>query len=407
MKKFIAITLALFMLVALLAGCKPAEPDASQPPSSPETSTAPSPSEEPAAPASGEEASAPPQAADTKHDGVGFYTDDVDWFARPAYEFAYISNDWMFIHELVSQAFVEWGKHLNYEFTTYNAGGDMNNFFSTCESYASMGYNGLFIDPDPVAASRAIEYCQELGITYMPVINPLVDNDTRQYLAPAVTLDAYSMGTRQAQWLIDNYSSYWPDVKPEEIGFLFMYVTFNENLLANMEGAQDTFAAAYPDLAESNFFDCDIQGYSFDAQGGLEYTTTFISAHPDIKYWWISGCIEDLGQGGARAAEDLNIVDNVLVVTNGANYLIQDWDNGYDGCWKAGVYYAYPIFTEPLACGMIALIEGRATYDTLWGGAEWIPEGQQFPVYPTETKVVTKDTYKAYLEEIDNYIQAD
>ena len=421
MKKYLALILAFLMIMALFTACS--KDQDTTPVNSPVSSPAPSQASSPAEPAASSPAPTPtpppvvtaapggetsdleaPKASVIQHDGVGFYTDDVDWFARPAYKFAYISSNWMFIHELCAQAFQEWGKKLNFEFTSYDAGGDMNAFFAACESYAGMGYDGLFIDPDPEVAYRTIEFCDELGITYMPVINPLVDNDTRQYLAPGVTLDAYNMGILQAQWLIDNYRNYWPDVEPEEIGFLFMYVNFNENLRANMEGARDTFAKAYPQIADSNFFAGDVAAYSFDAQGGLEYSSTFITSHSEIKYWWISGCIEDLGQGGVRAAEDLNIESNVLVVTNGANWLIQDWDNGYDGCWKAGTYYAYPIFMEPLACGMIALIEGRTTYETIWG-TQWIPAGQKYPVYPIETMLVTKDNYQAYLDRIASYIQ--
>jgi hypothetical protein len=81
---------------------------------------------------------------------------------------------------------------------------------------------------------------------------------------------------------------------------------------------------------------------------------------------------------------------------------MQDWENGYEGCWVSGVYYAQAIFAEPLVCGLIAILDGRATPETLWG--PYIKPGETYPVYPVDTRILTKTTYQAYLDEIADYL---
>jgi len=402
MKKLIAVILALVMVLAVFTACSSGGSNDSPAPSSaaPEASSEPPVSTEPVAPPASSS-----KPANTIHtgSGVGFYSDDADWFGRPAYKFAYVCYGWTFLNELFGSAFTDWGKRVNFEFTTYDAQMDMNNFFAACESYAGMGYEGIFIDPDPVVARRVIEYCDELGLCYMPVLNPLVDNDTRVYLGPAVNLDSYYMGEIQTQWFFDNYKNYWPDVNLEDIGFLYLFTASNENFRVSMEGSRDVYQKNAPELLSKCFLEGDMMGYDLNAQAGLEYCSTVITSHSEFKYWFITSCLEDIGQGGARAAEDLNIESNVIVLTNGVNWLIQDWDNGYEGCWVGGVHFGTAIWAEPMACGLIALVEGRATYETLWG-TEFVEEGQSFPCYPTPTKIVLKDTYKAYLQELDDYL---
>lgn len=409
MKKILAVALALIMLFALLAGCNKDTPANDSPGSAApgqsgaQNDPAPASSAPPAqSPVNTEDA---PRASeqDRGAGSVGFYTDDTDWFGRPAYKFAYISNNWFFIHELVAENFERWGKLMNYEFTVTNSGGDMTAFFAAVETYANMGYDGLLLDPDPVFTYRTLEVMEELGIPYLPVIVPMRDPDTRDWLAPGVDLDGYNMVSVMTQWFCDNYRTKWPNVEPEEIGYLFMLTTTNLNFVINMTGGKDTWARNYPDLTD-HFFEGDMLGYDANAQGAFEYSSTFVTSHPEIKYWFISAAFEDLTQGAVRMAEDLNIEDNVIVLSNGTSWLVQEWENGYEGdVWLGGTWYAYALFAEAYAAGLIALIEGRATFETLWG-SEFIPEGQKYPVYLTPVIYITKDTYVQVLAELDAYM---
>jgi ABC-type sugar transport system substrate-binding protein len=402
MKRSIAAILSVLMVLSLLASCASSPAANSAPPVSAASPDAPAPaapeantSEPSSTPA---EQVVPPLPAGT----VGFYSDDVDWAARKPYKIAYITYGMMFLHELLSQAFEEWSHRVNFEYTLYDSGSDMSNMLSTMETYASLGYDGFLLDPDAVVADRTAELAEELGIAYLPVLTPFMDSNNEHRIAPGVDLDGYNLGKKQTDWLVEHYTEYWPDVKPDEIGYLFMFASFNENLIFNMEGSRDRYKEIWPELGASNFYEGDLLAYEVSADAGYDFANTFITSHPTVKYWFISTCLEDYAQGAARAVEGLGIDSNVLILSNGINLLMQDWVNGYEGCWVSGVYYAQSIFAEPLVCGLIALLDGRATFETLWG--DYIKPGEKYPVYPVDSRILTKTTYQSYLDEISDYL---
>jgi hypothetical protein len=83
--------------------------------------------------------------------------------------------------------------------------------------------------------------------------------------------------------------------------------------------------------------------------------------------------------------------------------LIPNWEKGvYSTCWVSTVYYAQSIFAEPIVCGLIAMLDGRATPEKLW--PEWKAPGAKYANVICDTRVLTKDTYKDYLKYIDDYL---
>jgi hypothetical protein len=55
----------------------------------------------------------------------------------------------------------------------------------------------------------------------------------------------------------------------------------------------------------------------------------------------------------------------------------------------------------PGAAGIVALIDGRATPETLWEDAKSEAYGFDYAVYPLETEVITYDNYEEYFAGID------
>ena len=49
-----------------------------------------------------------------------------------------------------------------------------------------------------------------------------------------------------------------------------------------------------------------------------------------------------------------------------------------------------------MAAGLVALVDGRATLDTLW--PEDVPDGAKAPCKEIQGTMVTKDTYEEFLE---------
>jgi hypothetical protein len=103
-----------------------------------------------------------------------------------------------------------------------------------------------------------------------------------------------------------------------------------------------------------------------NSETGYELASQFISANPDVEYWIIIGCVEDYSQGAARFVETMSSQDKILITTVGSVILPIEWDSGYDGAWKSCYAIADMSYAGPAACGLIALADGRATFDTLW-----------------------------------------
>ncbi|MDR1590063.1 MAG: hypothetical protein LBS51_07715 [Oscillospiraceae bacterium] len=406
MKRSLAVLLSALLCMSAVS-CAGGNPGESPPPS---VSSGGSPTAE--APPSGGEPSAPPDAstpaaatpAEPTATGsvVGRYADkSVDYFSREPYEFVYMVNGMLVIHQLLGEALADWGGRVNYNYSEYDSGSDMNAFLTTMETYATQGYDGFFVDPDVTVAQRTAELAEDLGIPIFPVLVPMRDNDGK-LITPGLHLDSIMVGGLQTQWLIDNYTNYWGDVDPAEIGYLFLYASFNKNLVDNMVGARDKFQETWPDTFEKNYYDGDCLALGVSIEAGFDYTSSIFTANPDVKYWFVSSCLEDYGQGAARAAEDLNMEDRVLILSNGANTLIPDWQGGYDGCWVAALHYANEIFTEPIACGLVALADGRAKPEDLW--PEYKQPGEKYALYVVPTVIITKDTYQDYLQYVEDFV---
>jgi hypothetical protein len=59
----------------------------------------------------------------------------------------------------------------------------------------------------------------------------------------------------------------------------------------------------------------------------------------DIQHW--SYDLHGFAYGGVvRAVESLGKDDSALVISIDCATLIQNWEQGYDGCWVAGTYIA-------------------------------------------------------------------
>ena len=59
------------------------------------------------------------------------------------------------------------------------------------------------------------------------------------------------------------------------------------------------------------------------------------------------------------------------------------------------------IYCEGIICGLIALIDGRATPETLW--AEHIPEGEKYAEIDIPSVFIEHDNYTEYMEWVDAY----
>ena len=168
-------------------------------------------------------------------------------------------------------------------------------------------------------------------------------------------------------------------------------------------GASDYFKELYPDLFETNYFNVDLINENFNAEAAYKTASATMSANAHLDYWLIAGATDDFAQGSARAAEDL-IPDRGLVISVMGDTVINEWKVGYEGNWAATVTTAQAVFGEPVICGLIALLDGRATPDTLWSDS--MPTGEKYGVFNLGIGIYTIDNYETYKGTVAEYVAA-
>jgi hypothetical protein len=56
-------------------------------------------------------------------------------------------------------------------------------------------------------------------------------------------------------------------------------------------------------------------------------------------------------------------------------------------------------YSAPAICGLISLLDGKTTRDTLWADKKAAP-GDKYGTFNVSNQVITKDTYKKYFGDI-------
>ena len=419
MKKLLAILLALLLTASLFAcSSEPASTNtsadsspasanspASSPDSSPSSSPANSPASSPASSPAGTQASAPPVANDPYvseapiRENLGWYTDQVDWFARDPYKIAFLYDRASATADLLDGALQKWSERVNFSYTSYNADSNADAFINTMGVLSQQGYTGMVLNPDASYADRVKQAAQEYGIAWLPGFVPLLDMNGDP-IWPQESLGVKYQADLMTDWLRESYKDYLGDIDRSKIGLIStsQYVVPVLKLVSDFSIVN--FQTDFPEAAD-NAYEVDTVNFGFDANGGFNAVAPFLAAHPEIEHWFVIGSIEDVVQGACRAIDAAGLTDKTISISCGANLLMDSWLSGTDtGCYKAGIYYSMQIYAEPLVCGIIAMLDGRATPETLW--PEWKDPNQQYPVVTVQSTILTVDNYDTY----DDYVQA-
>ena len=401
MKKVLAILIVLLLTVSLFA-CKDETPAAQSPAgdSSASSPAAESPAaQSPSAPSSGGGSSFvfPP------HGPVGWYSDDVDWFARPAYKIAFIYDNASATTDLLDQALQSWSSRVNFEYTSFNANSNADSFINTMGVLAQQGYTGMVLNPDATYIDRVKVAAEEHKINWLPGFVPLLDENGNPMCAQE-SLGVKYQADLMMDWLHDVYRDYLGDIDTSKLGLISTSQSVVPVLKAVSDFCIQIFQERYPEAA-ANAFEVDTVAFGFDANAGYNSAAPFIAAHPEVEYWFVVGSIEDVVQGACRAIDAAGLTDKTVAISCAANLLMASWKSGTDtGCYKAGVYYSMEIYMEPIVCGVIAMLDGRATQETLW--PEWKDPNQQYPVVTNASTILTVANYASYDAYVDQYLEA-
>ena len=391
MKKVFAILLILILSVSLFACSKTATP-------STEPSTAPSaaPSTEPsAAPSTEPSAEASPSSILPAQGEIGFFKDAKDVASsHKTYKIGYFYLAQSALEAAHFEAMRNMQAVLNFECSDFSASSDPDTFLRNLEVASQDAYDGYVIEPDVTIFPRIVEVMDDLKIPYIFTVNSYRDENGGN-MVPTIILDQYKNGNTQAQWFYDNYKTYWPDANPADIVLMSLEFSTNPDLDHRAAGVKDKFLELFPG---AKVILGDIAGQTLNEQSAFDKSSAILSANPDVKYWAIFGTVENFGAGAARATETLDITDKSLIITSGANVLPKEWDAGYVGNWVASYAVYNYNYVVPALSGLMALIDGRATPDTLW--AELKKPGDKAATYFAGDQMVTIDTYKTVQDEI-------
>lgn len=387
MKKAISILLAMLMIFSLFACGKTSTPTAS-------------PSESAAASASAEASQAPASTGATdvtaSEDSVGFFSDGVDPASRDTYDIVFAYPRPMQLMQNITNVLEQLSTKLNFKLATTTGDNDIDVYIQNLEVLASQGVDGFINVIDPTSSARIKEVLDELGVPYIGLLNTVRDSSGSS-IVPCIALDGYACGEKEVQWLYDNYKNYWGEIDQSQVGFIDITFSANKDFQDRHDGAMAKFKELFPN--NTKIFTADGVVGKLDTDTGYNMVAPIFSANSDVKYWFVVSCLEMYAQGSARAAESLKIEDKVLISCVGSDILTSEWDNGYSGCWVTCVAVSNYLYAVPTICGLIAMIDGKATPDSLWTSKR--EPTDKASVYYINNEMVTKDTYKDYFAKIE------
>lgn len=337
----------------------------------------------------------------------GYLDDDVDHYSRKMYEIVYTCETFGFLQQALFSGMQACEKRFNVHMTNVNSEGSQDTYLTNLELIGTRGFDGAIVDCPPAIQVRAIELLEESNVPYIAFFQTLLNADNRT-VSPNVTNDNYAAGKMPAQWLADHYKEYMGDIDTSKLGFLYIGVSTAPDLVARSVGPEDVFNEYFSD---GQFFWVDAASGGttnlMSEELGYNLSIATINAHPEIEYWLVTSCLEFYGPGASRALEEVGkTTKNALVCVMGHGAQVADWESMSDdtmsvnvACW---IIHDFEM-TYPAVVGLIALLDGRATKESLW--QERTPPnyiyGNDYGVWEVSGNIVTRQTYKAYLAEIE------
>jgi ABC-type sugar transport system substrate-binding protein len=210
-----------------------------------------------------------------------------------------------------------------------------------------------------------------------------------------VGMEGRTMGRMMIDWLFENYTNYWGNIDPSKIGLLNFTFSPNIDFHERFLGNEERFQALLPG---NPIFPADGVTGGLNEQTGYDLAAAIFAANPQIEYWWVPACLELYALGATRAAEALGIDDRVLVMAVNSDVLTEAWDNGYEGAFVACIATAPLQYAAPLLSGLVSLMNGTTTQETLWEHLR--APGDIKTYYLMQTEIITIDTYQEFFRNV-------
>ena len=392
MKKTLALLFAVLMALSLFA-CAKETP-------APAVTNDPVPATNTPAPDTDKPTTEAPAAVPTEdatafvENAIGAFSSGVDPASRDTYEIVWAYMRPMALFQNINDALTTLEPQLNFTTTAYCANSDIDAMIQNIEIYADQGVDGFLIVIDPTAVARIKATLDATGVPYVAMLNSARDENGSE-IVPCVGIDGVEAGGATIDWLAENYKTYWGDIDAAEIGLLNFNFSPNADFNDRHNGSQAAFEKHFPG---NKTFTADGVSGKLDEQTGYDLASATMAANPEVKYWFVAGCIELYSQGAARAVESLNIEDRVLITAVGSDVLPAEWDNGYDGSWVSCLALSQYQYTMPGISALVAMMDGKATPESLWADRR-LPT-DQVTFYNVAYGLLTKDNYEGFFAQV-------
>ena len=377
MKKIIALLLAVAMLGLLLAACNGGGDDT------------------PPEPGNG---GGPVGAVGPE---VGTLDEEIDHHARRTYIIAYAHFDDSILQEQMYEAYRNLQQRFNFELVRMSGMTDTETYVTNLEVLLDRGdIDGFIIETTNAEQAPVLARMNAAGVPFINQFTEYFDAEGR-VITPTVGLPQHYVGFMAMDYMIENHQRYWGDVDPAGFGVIGICFSVSPALYYRTWGLIDAFRDAWPDNPNWFYVDSFAGGpaHWFSLEGGYEPTVQIIAANPHVTHWFVGGTVESYSMGAARAAETLGRDDTMLVTTVGHPLIVDEWDAGYDGAKRAVVAISNYAYATPAILGLIAMIDGRATPETLW--PQHRSGNDLAAVWPATFGIITRDNYRAWLTEMD------
>lgn len=394
MKRILALLLVTLMVISLAACAKTESTNNSPPPSSPPATTSTAPDSPP--PAETPDDTGPIKNPSANANTIGYFTDGVDPNSRDTYEivFAYMRPMALFLN--IRDAMTSMEPVLNVKITDYCANSDIDEMIQNIQIFADQGYDGYIIVIDASANMRIKEVLDETGLPYIDILNSVRD-ENGSAIVHCIGMEGITVGREMTKWLFDNSEKYWgKKIDTSKLGLINYTFSPNKDFHDRFEGNLAMFQELAP--GNTNIFEADGVTGGLNEETGYNLASAILAAHPEVEYWFVPACLELYAQGAMRAAESLGMQDRVLITATNSEVLSALWDSGYEGCWVSCVASAPYQYAAPALSGIVSLLNGTETVDSLWSSIRKPTDKLTF--YEIGTEIVTKDTYKEYFEYV-------
>ena len=222
MKKFLAILLALVMVLAMVACGGNADAGNTEAGNTDAGNTDASTGAEQGASGGALAGGAEGEEIDNSSNGeIGLFDPEYDYSANPRYKIAYYVLATGVLYEATGDAIEHWCSVMNMEYGgLLDAGGDKDAYLSNLQTLAAE-YDGLIMDPDAEQYKRCSEILNEAGCAWMGNMAAARDysSEGAPLLAPYVGFDNFEVGTIMLPQLLYHKEQLWPDVDISEFGF--------------------------------------------------------------------------------------------------------------------------------------------------------------------------------------------